>query len=466
MTPKAAPQSYSFTGTFTQAQTKTHRLHTFAVPADATAVDVILNYGPHHVGQFSNKLTITLFDGAGFRGEAHRGGTRHAVHVDGQTATPGFIPGRLPAGEWTVRINAQAALDSAPPLQYKLQVNVLTGTATDAPIVWAASPTRVLSREPGWYRGELHSHTMHSDGNWTLAQLWKRAGELGLDFFALTDHNTVSGLSEGGDLPAGRPLFIPGMEITSYRGHALALGVTRWIDWQTGRNGRTSEDWIDEVHAAGGLFAVAHPFTVGDPGCTGCSWEHTPPKPGPSERIEAIEICNEDWSATSNDNPMMLAFWHRLLTPSGGPTAISGTDAHSSRAWGPHSPFTWVYATELSPAGILDGVRKGRVIVSFGPWLSFSADVAGVAGAAIPGSHVTSDMLTFHLQWRDVPAGATLKLMKGKDLLRSADVNGAGEMVVAEKAGGPTWYNAEIWGADGAPLAISNPIYVIPSGAA
>jgi hypothetical protein len=470
MTPTPPPLSHTFTGAFTQAQTKTHRLHTVVVPADAIAMDLSLDYSPPHVGRFGNKLTITLFDPVGFRGEGHRGGHQHAMHLDGRTATKGFVPGRLPPGEWTVRVNAQAALDSDPPLQYRLQVNVWSGPTVEAPVVWSPAPARVLSQEPGWYRGELHTHTVHSDGQWTLAQMWEYGKELGLDFIVLTDHNTVSGLSEAAALPPDRPLFIPGMEITSFRGHALALGVDRWIDWRMAPGSRTAEDWIDEVHAAGGLFAIAHPFTEGDPGCTGCNWESPLPKPGPSDRIEAIEICNEYWTAPSNDNPLCLALWRRLLTPTGGPTAIAGTDAHSRRGWGPQSPRTWVYAKELSPAAILDGVRKGHVIVSFGPWLEFSALVqnASLPGAAagIPGSHLTADKLTLRMAWRDVPSGAKLHLMRGKGTLHSQDVSDAGEIVITAEVAEPLWYTAEIWGADGAPLAITNPIYVVPAGIA
>lgn len=36
-------------------------------------------------------------------------------------------------------------------------------------------------------------------------------------------------------------------------------------------------------------------------------------------------------------------------------------------------------------------------------------------------------------------------------------------MAVTEKVTEPEWYTTEIWGADGAPLVITNPIYVMPS---
>lgn len=466
MTATTQRATHAFNGTFTPEQTKTHRFHPFTVPAGASAVDVQLDYAPERGSRHRNKLTVTLFDTEGFRGEAHRGGVSHKVHVDVHSATPGFIPGRLPAGEWTVRINAQAVVPSEPPLHYTVRVDLTTGAPTGAETAWLLPPVRVLSRTPGWYRGELHSHTVHSDGRWTLAEMWQRGRELGLDFIALTDHNTISGIPDIAGLPAERPLVIPGMEITSFRGHALAIGATRWIDWRCAAGDRTSEDWIDDVHAAGGLFAIPHTFTEGDPGCTGCNWEHPLPKPGPSNRIEALEICNEWWGAPSNDNPMCLALWRRLLTPQGGPTAIAGTDAHGPNAWFPGAPWAWIYADELSAAGIMDGIRKGRVIITFGPWFTFSARAKGRSAASLPGSHVTANDLVVHAAWRDAPAGAQLRVLSRNQVVHSRSVSGAGEMDYTVGIGEPGWVSAELWSEGDTPLAIANPVYVLPAAGA
>ena len=41
-------------------------------------------------------------------------------------------------------------------------------------------------------RGDLHTHTVHSDGALTVDELARFAAESGLDFIAVTDHNTIS----------------------------------------------------------------------------------------------------------------------------------------------------------------------------------------------------------------------------------------------------------------------------------
>ena len=45
-----------------------------------------------------------------------------------------------------------------------------------------------------WFAGELHTHTVHSDGEFTVEQLCRAAKERELSLIALTDHNTASGL--------------------------------------------------------------------------------------------------------------------------------------------------------------------------------------------------------------------------------------------------------------------------------
>lgn len=47
-----------------------------------------------------------------------------------------------------------------------------------------------------WYPVELHTHTEHSDGDFTPTQLVQAAKARGFAGVALTDHNTKSGTTE------------------------------------------------------------------------------------------------------------------------------------------------------------------------------------------------------------------------------------------------------------------------------
>jgi predicted metal-dependent phosphoesterase TrpH len=62
---------------------------------------------------------------------------------------------------------------------------------------------------------DLHLHTLHSDGSWTTQQLVDAAIEKQLKTIAITDHDTVAGITEAIEHAAGRVEVIPGIEINT-----------------------------------------------------------------------------------------------------------------------------------------------------------------------------------------------------------------------------------------------------------
>src|SRR5262249_58530969 len=90
------------------------------------------------------------------------------------------------------------------------------------------------ARGAGWLRGDLHSHTLHSDGSFTVEERLRRAVERGLDFTAITDHNTISHHREL-DSVGGRIVPIRGSEITTFHGHMNVLGLSEATDWRPER---------------------------------------------------------------------------------------------------------------------------------------------------------------------------------------------------------------------------------------
>lgn len=116
---------------------------------------------------------------------------------------------------------------------------------------------------------DLHTHSIYSDGSWTPEQLLREAERIGLAAIALTDHNTVSGLSQfmtaaqGGEVAA-----VPGVEVsTDYNGtelHILALWVKQahydafsaWLEEPQKRKVESNKDLIRNLNAAG--FALEY----------------------------------------------------------------------------------------------------------------------------------------------------------------------------------------------------------------
>lgn len=79
-------------------------------------------------------------------------------------------------------------------------------------------------------RYDLHCHSTHSDGLLTPASVAQRAALRGVDVWALTDHDEVSGLSEARAAAEDAGIrFVPGAELSvSWRDvtlHVVALGI-------------------------------------------------------------------------------------------------------------------------------------------------------------------------------------------------------------------------------------------------
>jgi len=117
-------------------------------------------------------------------------------------------------------------------------------------------------------RVDFHTHSYHSDGVRSPANLVRRLKQYGVIAGALTDHNTVAGVDEA--IAAGKRYGVkiyPGIEIyTQYRGRALHLlglnidhthaKLTAW----TNRAQSHRRDWfdasVDRLRALG--FSIPH----------------------------------------------------------------------------------------------------------------------------------------------------------------------------------------------------------------
>ena len=448
----------SFQGRLTADDAKRYIVHAFEVPAGAGRLALRFNYEPGRVAGVKNLLCLSLFDPAGFRGAGHRGGSAQEVHVGAGRATPGYRPGALPPGRWLVEIDTHMIMPGAP-CHYRLDISaqVEPGPAGDPPPPLAPQAT---GRGAGWYRGDLHAHTLHSDGAWDVAGLLEAARASKLDFVTLTDHNTVSGLDEMARASAADLLTMGGMELTTFWGHALSLGARQWIDWRTEPGepgepgGRTMPGIAGEVTRAGGLFIIAHPGSVGDPVCTGCAWRYADMLPGPAR---AVEVWNGPWDDPESGNERSLALWYDWLNQGHRMVVTAGTDAHSFEP-AARPGFNVVYADALSQAAILGAIRRGHLYLSAGPGLTFTARTPA-GDCALMGDALPAGGAEISVGWQGCPGDARLQLVAdGRPLAEwRADAGAARSLTVAP--GQARWRLVELRDAQGRMLALTNPIF-------
>src|SRR5690606_36424583 len=226
----------------------------FEVPAGTTRIDVTLAYPKAEdciidLGAFDPRDT-GYPTAEGFRGWS--GGARDRFFIATDDATPGYIHGDIQPGRWNVILG----LYKIPEAGTEATVTI---TLDAAPRKLEAQPARTFPVRPGagWYKGDLHCHTFHSDARGAPELLHAAAKQAGLDFLAIADHNTITQRRFFHPHSSPDLVFVRAMEVTTAIGHANVYGVDDWIDF---RMTKSSDAHVlaDLVHEKGGLLSINH----------------------------------------------------------------------------------------------------------------------------------------------------------------------------------------------------------------
>ncbi len=336
------------------------------------------------------------------------------------------------------------------------------------------SLNNILNPQPGWYRGDFHAHTHHSDGVHSPRELAEVARREGLDFFAVTDHNAIGAYGEFGE--AGL-IILPGVEATYKRGHWNIFGITEDGDWlrqicrpiheapQPGDPFPTVNALMRQAASLGLLNSINHPLLAP------WAWEFLEVE---MQYLHALEIWNDpSWPDNARDNPRALALWTRMLDAGWRVTALGGSDYHRPHPLAGQNkpderlgvPSTYVYAENLSGAAILAAVRARRAYVSLGPRLALTAQRDGVTygiGADL-GDGNGSVTVNATVTACTVPARA--RLVRNSEPLAEAEIvngNAALSAAVTAHVGERAWLRLEVHDLAGRLLAVTNPLFTGP----
>jgi PHP-associated len=426
-------------------------------------------YVPVEVPAGSRRLTVRLrYDrtlgvvdlglfapGGRFRGWS--GGARTEFTLAETDATPGYLAGPLPAGTWRVILGPYRV--PAGGLAWELEVEAAASAGRAAVATAEAAPGgdgpgRVLRDEPGWYRGDLHVHTVYSDGGWTPAEVLAPARSAGLDFLVTSEHNTSAGHQAFARCQRPDLLVVAGEEVTTRAGHAGAVGLAhgRWVDWRYRPADGVLPAVAGQLRAEGVLLVANHPFSA----FKGAGWEFG------WDEVEAVEVWNGSESRPVNDRA--LAVWDSLLRAGRPLVATGGSDAHRPGDQVGH-PQTVVRAERLAQAEVVAAIRAGRC------WLAASAqvelDLLAVAGGRVAGigEHLPGgegEPVRVRLRVAGAP-GAVVTLHGQEGAVHAAPLDRAGRLEWEARLGTAPWLRAEVRQADGALVALTNPIWLGPA---
>jgi hypothetical protein len=220
-----------------------------------------------------------------------------------------------------------------------------------------------------WLAGDLHAHSLHSDGDSSVADIIKEVREKGLDFFALTDHDTSMKGSPthwyDADYQGDNDLtLLYGIEWTSKMGHANVFAAQPF-DYSELWEANQQQDVpkaIDSAHKQNALFSINHPKAFRS------LWWQYPVYEG----VDSVEVWNAGYRMPNRNYKSVQEFWDTILKNGRIMPALGGSDTHNldgliSHLMGIGYPTTWVYAAENTPQGILDAMKSGNTSIGYGP---------------------------------------------------------------------------------------------------
>ena len=356
----------------------------FGVPLATQQIDIDFTYSPVDC---PIELDLGVRSPLGVRGWSEDRSDH--IHIDTISASHGYLPGPIEHGTWSLLVGA-ANIPAGVTVRY--QVTLRLSNRVDARRL-------SLRSEAGWFAGDLHSHSGHSDGYYTGADGTRRPVSVAdivsaairnrLDFVAVTDHNTASHWLDLDRIQPStdRLLLLHGSEITTYRGHFNAIGGRRIPVFVLGPT-RPMSAVLQDAAQDGAFVSINHPWLPNDDWCAGCGWSDTD---GTTLAAAAgVEILN---GPSRDADPPGWRFWANLLNAGHRVVAVGGSDAHNptdpKQPLG--TPTTMVQASALSEDALIDGLRSGRAYVrsetGSDATLDFSATSNGLTvsmGGALP----------------------------------------------------------------------------------
>ncbi|MDY0289963.1 MAG: CehA/McbA family metallohydrolase [Sphaerochaeta sp.] len=327
--------------TFTKDETKQYLTLPFEVPEQTERIEVSYSYVRHtnRKTEFgmqsheSNIIDLGLVDETEqLRGWS--GSDRTSVFISEHSATPGYRREAIGGGTWAVALGV-----------YKVEESVaVTVQITIHP------------KEAAWLCGDLHMHTLNSDGWYTTAQVIEYAKGAKLDFIALTDHNNTEQNKEIGN-PEGITV-LPAMEYTNYRGHANFFFKGTGTSLAASPLSNTTEEMLtffNEGRSAGSTICLNH---ISDDGCPWLfGFDEVP--------YDMVEIWN---GFIKPSDHRARAWWHQRLCEGKKLAAVAGSDTHRiqiGRSYG--CPCIWVYSLSRSRTDILTAIKEGRSTLASTP---------------------------------------------------------------------------------------------------
>ena len=375
----------------------------FTVPENVSRVTVSYSYWQGTKGLLreihpQNIIDLGLMDEKrrflGWSGSAHP-----SIFVGEDKSTNGYLVQRPESGEWSIIVGAYHVVPAGVEVTYDIEFEYHKPGDPEPKHYKQDEPENISSdntnAEPELLFGDLHIHTVASDGALDSEAVGKLARDIGLDFVGLANHNNYADNFCLPDIPG--LTFIYAVEWTHYKGHMNFFGAK--APFENSFIANTPEEMEKIINDARSLGAV---ISVNHPKCPFCPYKWN------SMNFDMIEVWNGPMRGT---NIRGIKWWTQLLREGRRIPAVGGSDFHRPKDFAKlGNPITAVYSPSRRREDILKNIRAGHSFVSSGV---DGARLTLTCGDAMMGDAVRYDKnkkLHLHAEQR---RGETLVLVTG-----------------------------------------------------
>jgi hypothetical protein len=450
----------------------------FEVPARTKSLTLSYRYDKKgganvlDLGVFDARFDETEQTLRGFRGWS--GGRRSTIFISENAATNGYVAGRIPPGKWRVALGLYKVAPEGVEVTVNIKFNDVDAELLKEPDAEENKSFTLpaIKKLPAphafggyrWFRGDLHLHTFHSDGTWTIPLILNWASASGLDFVGITEHNTFSHHAKIDRLAGNYKnlLVLRGEEVTTYGGHYNVWGLPSGeiVDFRVKpKDAKHLQKVVDGIRRLGLIASLNHPTAR----CGGCDWSY-----GDWRKMDSVEIWNGAWDF---EDEAALKQWDALLQKGIRLTVIGSSDSHApplganpplnARAVG--FPTNHVGMKNLTQKDLFQAIRGGRVWIGGLPNdfnLEFSALNAGKRINIGELAEVSDKTIRLDMNSQNFPEGAIASVISNGQILFREPVkqseNSFSKIFNIEK---DSYFRLEIRDADRKMLALTNPIY-------
>lgn len=250
---------------------------------------------------------------------------------------------------------------------------VLVGVALATFGVSQAGLGSQTTNEVPWFKGNLHTHTMNSDGDSTPDDVVRWYREHNYNFVTLTDHNYLTGVDGLNALHGADDKFLvmKGEEVTDRFAakpiHINGFGPKAFIK-PTGGNSviDMAQKMIDAIRAAGAAPSINHP---------NFGWAISADELLQLQRTRLFEVFNGHPLVNNGGGggvPGLEEVWDRMLSSGKLLYGIAVDDAHYFKRpedkTAPRPGQGWVYvrAARLESRALIDALERGDFYSSTG----------------------------------------------------------------------------------------------------